>query len=136
MDDLDAEAINKARFEYKKKNHLLDDEDTFTQFSYSCKKLGVEIKTTSVPEAKGRIERLNETFQSRLPIELRRADVKTIEQANLFLNSYIKKYNERFALHLNITKSVYEIPHQLLQKQTLRYERLMTHLNRHQQKDI
>ena len=95
-------------FEYKKKNHLLDDEDTFTQFSYSCKKLGVEIKTTSVPEAKGRIERLNETFQSRLPIELRRADVKNIEQANLFLNSYIKKYNERFALHLNITKSVYE----------------------------
>ncbi|MGN0142115.1 MAG: ISNCY family transposase [Roseburia sp.] len=66
-------------FEFKKKNHVFDDDDTFTQFSYACHVLGTEIKTTSVAQAKGRIERLNQTFQSRLPIELRRAHVSTIE---------------------------------------------------------
>ena len=95
-------------FEYKRKKKTFDDEDTFTQFSYACHKLGIEIKTTSVPQAKGRIERLNQSFQSRLPIELRRANVTTIEEANLFLNSYIQKYSQQFALQLNTTKSVFE----------------------------
>lgn len=95
-------------FEYKSKHTHLDDEDTFTQFSYACKQLGIEIKTTSVAQAKGRIERFNQTLQSRLPIELKRARISTIEQANEFLNSYIKKLNDKFALHLNSTKSVFE----------------------------
>lgn len=95
-------------FEYRRKNRIMDDEDTFTQFSYACHKLGIEIKTTSVPQAKGRIERLNQTFQSRLPIELRRADVTTIEEANEFLESYLGKFNEIFALQLNTTRSVFE----------------------------
>lgn len=95
-------------FEYKRKNAAFDDDDTFTQFSYACHQLGIDIKTTSVAQAKGRIERLNQTFQSRLPVELRRANVSTIDEANEFLNSYIKKFNDQFALHLNSTKSVYE----------------------------
>lgn len=95
-------------FEYKRKNTAFDDDDTFTQFSYACHQLGVEIKTTSVAQAKGRIERLNQTFQSRLPVELRRAQITNIEQANEFLKSYLKKFNDQFALHLNTTKSVYE----------------------------
>lgn len=92
----------------KKKNCCFDDEDTFTQFSYACHTLGVDIKTTSVAQAKGRIERLNQTFQSRLPVELRRAHINTIEEANEFLKSYLKKFNKQFALHLNTTKSVFE----------------------------
>lgn len=95
-------------FEYKRKATLLDDEDTFTQFAYACKQLGIEIKTTSVAQAKGRVERMNQTLQSRLPVELRRANITTIEQANEFLKSYIKRFNEQFALQLNSTKSVYE----------------------------
>lgn len=95
-------------FEYRKKERAFDDEDTFTQFSYACHILGTEIKTTSVAQAKGRIERLNQTFQSRLPVELRRAQITNIEQANEFLNSYLKKFNDRFALRLNSTKSVFE----------------------------
>lgn len=70
--------------------------------------LGVDIKTTSVPQAKGRIERLNQTFQSRLPVELRRAHVSNIDEANEFLKSYLKKFNAQFALQLDITKSVFE----------------------------
>lgn len=95
-------------FEYKRKNTAFDDEDTFTQFSYACHQLGVEIKTTSVAQAKGRVERLNQTLQSRLPIELRRANITRIEAANKFLKSYLKKFNDKFALRLNSTKSVYE----------------------------
>lgn len=94
-------------FEYKRKNRPFDDEDTFTQFSYACHQLGVEIKTTSIPQAKGRVERVNQTLQSRLPVELKRKNVKTIEEANEFLKSYLVKFNNRFALHFNSTKSVF-----------------------------
>ena len=95
-------------FEYKRKNTLLDEDDTFTQFSYACSQLGIEIKTSSIAQAKGRVERMNQTLQSRLPVELRRANITTIEQANEFLKSYLKKFNAQFALQLNNTKSVYE----------------------------
>ncbi len=95
-------------FEYQKKTKAFDDEDTFTQFSYACHNLGVDIKTTSVAQAKGRIERLNQTFQSRLPVELRRAHINSMAEANEFLKSYLKKFNAQFALHLNNTNSVYE----------------------------
>lgn len=95
-------------FEYKRKNTLMDEDDTFTQFSYACKQLGIEINTTSVAQAKGRVERMNQTLQSRLPIELRRAHITTIEQANEFLKSYLKKFNAQFALQINSSKSVYD----------------------------
>lgn len=95
-------------FEYKKKNSPSIEEDTFTQFSYACKQLGVQIKTSSVPQAKGRVERMFQTLQSRLPLELRLAGATTLEQANIFLNSYIKEYNAKFALPINNNKSAFE----------------------------
>ena len=95
-------------FEYKLKKSSKLDEDTFTQFGYACKQLGVQVKTSSVPEAKGRVERMFETLQGRLPTLLRLAGITTIEQANVFLNSYIKKYNAQFALDHNIIPSVFE----------------------------
>lgn len=95
-------------FEYKKTKSPSVEEDTFTQFGYACKQLGVEIKTSSVPQAKGRVERIFQTLQSRLPIELRLAGIITLEQANIFLNSYIKEYNAKFALPVDNIKSVFE----------------------------
>jgi len=103
-------------FEYVSKRRLFDYDDTFTQFSYACHKLGTQIKTTSVSEAKGRVERVNQTLQSRLPVELRRANVTCIEEANEFLKRYLKKFNDKFSLQLNITKSVFEPP---LDKETI-----------------
>ena len=94
-------------FTYKKKNSPSIDEDTYTQFAYACKQLGVELESSSVPQAKGRVERLNQTLQSRLPIELRLAGITTIDDANEFLNSYIKEFNTKFALPLNGIKSVF-----------------------------
>ena len=82
--------------------------DTFTQFAYALKQLGVSLKTSSVPQAKGRVERVFGTLQRRLPILMRMADVKTIEQANAFLDRYIREYNASFALGFDNIPSVFE----------------------------
>jgi transposase len=95
-------------FEYRKSGSEDTADDTFTQFSYACKQLGVQIKTTSIPQAKGRIERLNQTVQSRLPIELNLEGVTTIEQANDYLPRFIADLNERFALPVKSIPSVFE----------------------------
>ena len=103
---------NRTVFEYKRKNQKVNElsveKDTFTQFGYACKQLGIEIQTSSVPQAKGRVERVFRTLQSRLVVELRLAGVSSIEEANEFLYSYIKKFNQRFALPIDSIKSVFE----------------------------
>lgn len=111
---------NRTVFEYKKKNSNKVEHDTYTQFSYACKQLGIHIKTTSIAQAKGRVERAFQTLQSRLPVELRLKGISTISEANVFLNSYIKEYNTKFTLPLDNNKSVFvaqpnnEIIHQTL----------------------
>ena len=95
-------------FEYKKKNSPSDEDDTFTQYSYACLQLGIAIETSSTPEFKPRIERLLETLQARLPIELRLAGITTIEEANAFLPKFLEKFNKQFALCINNTKSVFD----------------------------
>lgn len=69
-----------------------------TQFGRIMNELGIEMFPASTAQAKGRIERLWETLQSRLVTEFRIHDINTIEQANAFLPSYIKKYNKKFAI--------------------------------------
>lgn len=99
---------NRTVFEYKlKANHNVE-KDTFTQFGYACKQLGIDIRTSSIPQSKGRVERMNGTLQSRLPVELRLKSISSIDEANKFLNSYIKKFNKRFALPVDSIKSVFE----------------------------
>ena len=95
-------------FEYRKSGSKEIAEDSFTQFSYACKQLGVLIETTSVAQAKGRVERLIQTMQSRLPVELRLEGVTTIEQANEFLPGFIARYNARFALPSDNIPSVFD----------------------------
>lgn len=95
-------------FEYKKKASSKVEEDTFTQYSYACKQLGIQIKTSSVPEFKPRVERLFQTLQQRLPQELRIAQITTIDEANKFLKQFIIQYNNKFALCINHNKSVFE----------------------------
>ena len=95
-------------FTYKKKQNASIEEDTCTQFAYACQQLGVELEFSSVPQAKGRVERAFETLQSRLPIEMRLAGVTDIDSANEFLGSYIDEFNAKFALSLDGIKSVFE----------------------------
>ena len=95
-------------FEYKKKASSKVEEDTFTQYAYACKQLGIHLETSSVPEFKPRVERLFETLQMRLPQELRLAQISTIDEANKFLGTYIKQFNDKFALQINNNKNVFE----------------------------
>lgn len=78
-----------------------------TQFGRIIEELGIEMFPASSPQAKGRIERLWETLQSRLVTEFRINRIKTIEQANEFLKGYINKYNSKFCVTANNSKSVF-----------------------------
>jgi hypothetical protein len=95
-------------FEYYSKKSVNIEKDTFTQFEAACDKLGIEIITTSIAQAKGKIERLFGTFQSRLVAELRLNNINTIEKANKFVLEYLPVYNKQFALPINYNKSLME----------------------------
>ncbi|NLX26033.1 MAG: ISNCY family transposase [Lentisphaerae bacterium] len=70
-----------------------------TQFGRAMHEMGTDIIYAKTSWAKGRIERLWDTLQSRLPVELARRRIKTIEAANQFLlEEYISKYNQKFAV--------------------------------------
>lgn len=74
------------------------DEEPLSQFERAMKELGVEVKHAHSPQAKGRIERLFRTFQDRVVKEMRLKGIKTIEEANKFLKSYLPLYNKKFAV--------------------------------------
>ena len=69
-----------------------------TQFKRIIDVLGIDMFAASTSQAKGRIERLWNTFQDRLITEFKLANVTSIDEANKFLESYIKKYNKKFAV--------------------------------------
>lgn len=69
-----------------------------SQFERALEELGVDVIHAQSPQAKGRIERLFRTFQDRLIKEMRLAGVKTKEEANQFLETYLPKYNRRFSV--------------------------------------
>jgi len=68
-----------------------------TQVGRALQQLGVELILANSPQAKGRIERLFGTLQSRLVSELRLARVRSLEQANAFLENFLPRFNKRFA---------------------------------------
>jgi transposase len=75
------------------------EKDSGTQFRLAASKLGVlDIHVSSVPQAKGRVERAFQTFQDRLISEMRTAKIASIEEANAFLAGFIADHNARYAL--------------------------------------
>ncbi len=82
-------------------------EKGITQFGRIIEELGIEMFPASSPQAKGRIERLWETLQSRLVTEFRINNIKTMEEANIFLIQYIEKYNSKFAVKATNKKNVF-----------------------------
>ena len=96
-------------FEYAAFKNPSPDKESYTQFAYACKNLGVSIRTTPSAQAQGKIERLFGTLQSRLIVELRLRGIKTIKEANEFLQVYLPQYNEQFATsHPHDTANVFE----------------------------
>jgi transposase InsO family protein len=72
--------------------------EPLSEFERALKELGVEVIHAHSPQAKGRIERFFGTLQDRLVKEMRLRGVKTIEEANLFLEEYWPLYNRQFAV--------------------------------------
>jgi len=72
--------------------------DRLTQVGRALKELGIEA-IPAYSQARGRSERGFRTWQGRLPQELRKAGIASIEGANQFLRDYyIEEFNERFTV--------------------------------------
>jgi hypothetical protein len=72
--------------------------DRLTQFGRGLREMGIGWIAAYSPQAKGRVERSFGTDQDRLVKHLRLAKVKTIQDANKFLEAeYWPEWNERFA---------------------------------------
>jgi len=74
------------------------DHDAQTQFSRCLAELGIESIHAHSPQAKGRVERANQTLQDRLVKEMRLQGINTPEAANAWLPTYIADHNQRFAV--------------------------------------
>ncbi len=96
-------------FNYNKKAGIPGLENPLTTFGYACQTLGTQLSVTSIPQAKGRIERMIGTFQSRLRSELKLAGISSRKAANQFLETYLPRFNEQFALPLEGITSVYDV---------------------------
>jgi hypothetical protein len=77
-----------------------DDPTAMTEFQRAMEKdLGIKIIHARSPEAKGRVERVFQTWQDRLPKEMRLAQINTLEDANQFLTKkFIPAMNAKFAV--------------------------------------
>jgi len=74
-------------------------QEPLSQFARAMKELGVRVSWAGSPQAKGRVERSFGTHQDRLVKEMRLAGVRTLEEANRFLDTYyLAKHNELFAI--------------------------------------
>ena len=74
------------------------DASPLTQFGRALRELGITHVVAHSPEAKGRVERANGTFQDRLVAELRLSEASNITQANLVLWDFLPRFNQRFAV--------------------------------------
>ncbi len=83
-----------AIFETTRKNEKSYKE---TQFNRATNELSIKLILALSSQAKGRVERVNQTLQDRLVKEMRLANISTIEEGNAFLASYLEKHNAKFA---------------------------------------
>jgi len=78
-------------------DELLKGQSAATQVQRACQELGIEVIHAGSAQAKGRVERSFRTHQDRLIKEMRLEGISTMEQANVFLDSYLPLHNEKFA---------------------------------------
>jgi len=68
------------------------------QLHRALKELRIELICAHSSQAKGRVERANQTLQDRLIKELRLRGISSIEDANGYMPEFIREYNKRFAV--------------------------------------
>ncbi len=69
-----------------------------TNFGHMCQDLGINIIAANTPQAKGKVEKWNNTIQNRLINDIRRYSIKSIDELNKFFNDYYCNYlNHKYA---------------------------------------
>ena len=68
-----------------------------TQFGRAMQELDIEIICANTPQAKGRVERVIQTLQDRLPKEMRLRKIASREAGNAYLPEFLVDFNQRFA---------------------------------------
>ncbi len=77
---------------------LTADPEACTQFKRALDELGIELICANSPQAKGRVERANRTFQDRLVKAMRLAGICGIDAGNAFIQTFLQAHNQRFAI--------------------------------------
>lgn len=80
----------------------------YTNMNRAMSELGIISVQANSPQAKGRVERLFRTLQSRLPFEFKLNGIRTMEEANDFLKGYKLKFNEQFAVTAKMPEPAYK----------------------------
>src|SRR5579872_4345866 len=81
-------------------NNNNPEEDKKTQWENCMIDLSVAVSHARSPQAKGRVERANQTMQDRLVKEMRLAGIFSMDQANNFLrtSNFIEMHNQKFSV--------------------------------------
>lgn len=75
-----------------------EDDESLTQFGRMCEQLGIEMIYALSAQAKGKVERYNFTIQSRLLVDIKRFEIKSVDHLNEWFNSFYCNYlNKKFA---------------------------------------
>lgn len=74
------------------------DSNGLTQFGRAMGELTIELIYAETAEAKGRVERVNQTLQDRLVKEMRLKGIHTMKQANTYLPEFVALFNRKFAM--------------------------------------
>jgi transposase len=69
-----------------------------TQFTRAMKQLDIEVICANTPQAKGRVERVNQVLQDRLVKEMRLRGISSMVEGNAYAAEFIAKFNRRFAV--------------------------------------
>ncbi len=69
-----------------------------TQFGRAMSELEIEIICANSPQAKGRVERVNQTLQDRLVKELRLHGISDPDRANAYVPEFMADFNRRFGV--------------------------------------
>jgi Helix-turn-helix domain len=72
--------------------------DGKTAFNRVTERLGIAQICASTPQAKGRVERANQTLQDRLVRELRLAGISDMAAAQAFVPAFLARFNAKFAV--------------------------------------
>jgi len=68
-----------------------------TQFGRAMQELDIQIICANTPQAKGRVERVIQTLQDRLPKEMRLRNIGSWAAGNAYLPEFLDDFNQRFA---------------------------------------